>query len=63
MTVLPGVVDLSFAALEGHEDVSSVPALVPDVRNVVLQTAPGARFDIAPFAALFPDAEITLDER
>ncbi|MBQ1099118.1 NACHT domain-containing protein [Streptomyces sp. b94] len=63
MTVLPGVVDLSFAALEGHEDVSSVPALVPDVRNVVLQTAPGARFDVAPFAALFPDAEITLDER
>ncbi|WP_395572934.1 NACHT domain-containing protein [Streptomyces sp. BK79] len=63
MPVLPGVIDLSLAALEGHEDVSAVPGLLPDVRNVVLQTAPGARFDTAPFAALFPDADITLDER
>ncbi|MGW8066777.1 NACHT domain-containing protein [Streptomyces ziwulingensis] len=63
MPVLPGVVSLSLAALEGDEDVSAVPALVPGVRTVVLQTAPGARFDTAPFAALFPDAEVVLDER
>ncbi len=62
MPVLPGLRELNLPALEGDEDVSAVAARVPGVRRVVLQTAPGARFDPAPYRALFPDAEVTLVE-
>ncbi|MFD5297329.1 NACHT domain-containing protein [Streptomyces mutabilis] len=63
MQVLPGIDRLCFANLEGHEDLSATSAHVPGVRHVTLQTAPGARFDPAPYAALFPDAEVSVDER
>jgi hypothetical protein len=61
--VLPGVGELRLAALEGDEDVSALSSRLPGVRTVVLQTAPGARFDTTPYAALFPGAEVSVDER
>ncbi|WP_431331283.1 NACHT domain-containing protein [Streptomyces sp. IPPR8] len=63
LPVLPGVGELRLAALNGEEDVSVLPSRLPGVRTVVLQTAPGARFDTTPYAALFPDAEVSVDER
>ncbi|MFE5261955.1 NACHT domain-containing protein [Streptomyces coelicoflavus] len=63
MPVLPGVAELRLAALEGDEDVTALSSRLPGVRAVVLQTAPGVRFDPAPYAALFPDAEVSVDER
>ncbi|MFE0419171.1 NACHT domain-containing protein [Streptomyces tendae] len=63
MPVLPAVTTLGLANLQGREDVSGLTACLPGVRDVFLQTAPGARFDPAPYAALFPDAEVTVDER
>ncbi|MFK4544551.1 hypothetical protein RKD29_004147 [Streptomyces tendae] len=63
VTVLPTVTDLHVAAFEGDEDMSTVPARLPHVRQVFLHTTPGARFDPAPYLDLFPDADVTLDER
>ncbi|GAA4987416.1 NACHT domain-containing protein [Streptomyces hyderabadensis] len=63
VTVLPSVTELHVAAFEGDEDMSTLPVRLPRVRQVTLHTAPGARFNPAPYAALFPDAEVTVDER
>ncbi|MDT0614728.1 NACHT domain-containing protein [Streptomyces lancefieldiae] len=63
MPVLPGVIELRLAAFEGDEDVSALRGRLPGVRRLVVETAPGARFDTTPFAALFPGADVVLNER
>ncbi|MFB7657316.1 MULTISPECIES: NACHT domain-containing protein [unclassified Streptomyces] len=61
MPALPGVDDVNLIALDGSEDISVLAPRLPDVRTVALQAAPGASLDGARLAALFPDAEVTLE--
>ncbi|CAL9506958.1 NACHT domain-containing protein [Streptomyces sp. enrichment culture] len=63
MPVLAGLRELHLTAFQGDEDVSVVAARVPGVRHVDIQTAPGVRFDPAPYRAAFPNAAVTLAER
>ncbi|MGW4570147.1 NACHT domain-containing protein [Streptomyces tendae] len=63
LPVMPGITHLGLAAVQGNEDVSALRDRLPGLRSVLIQTAPGTRFDPAPYAALFPDAEVTVDER
>ncbi|MFJ8194905.1 NACHT domain-containing protein [Streptomyces sp. NPDC096094] len=62
MPPLPGISYLSIRNMDGDEDLSSLPALLTGVLDVALDAAPGVRLDIARYAALFPDADVTLDE-
>ncbi|MFE1027262.1 NACHT domain-containing protein [Streptomyces sp. NPDC058818] len=61
MPPLPGVVDLNLMDLEGHEDISVLPPLLPDLRTVTFSAAHGAALDTDRLAALFPDVEVLLD--
>ncbi|MFE5597618.1 NACHT domain-containing protein [Streptomyces coelicoflavus] len=63
MPVLPGITGLRLDPLGGGEDVSILATRLPNVRTVVVHPALGAHLDPAPYAALFPDAEVTVDER
>ncbi|MFI7338774.1 NACHT domain-containing protein [Streptomyces sp. NPDC050085] len=63
LPALPRIEVLRLASLHGTEDLSALPARFPYVRHVVLQTAPGRTFPADRYAPLFPDAEITIDQR
>ncbi|RSN51634.1 ATP-binding protein [Streptomyces sp. WAC 04229] len=58
MPALPGIVSLSLRALRGDEDLSVLPARLPDVRHVSLAAAPGRALDLGRATALFPGAEV-----
>ncbi|MCX3058430.1 NACHT domain-containing protein [Streptomyces beihaiensis] len=60
---LPRVEELRLASLRGTEDVGVLPSRLPGVRRVTLQTYPGATVPTAPYARLFPHAEIAVDQR
>lgn len=61
--LLPGITELRLVAFRGDEDVSALPSRLPGVRRVGLWPGSGERLDTASFATLFPNAEVTLDQR
>ncbi|WP_108987390.1 NACHT domain-containing protein [Streptomyces coelicoflavus] len=63
MPELPGVTFLRVTALHGAEDLAALASRLRGLRRVILQTCPGRRFATDRFAALFPDAEVTVVER
>ncbi|AQS68324.1 NACHT domain-containing NTPase [Streptomyces pactum] len=58
---LPGILELSLIGCKGDEDLSVLAPRLPDVRTVVLDSASDAPLDTERIAALFPDAEVTVD--
>lgn len=63
MPELPNIEFLRIPALHGAEDLSVLPSRLPSLREVILQTYPGKQFPADRYAALFPDAEVTVDLR
>ncbi|MGP3772809.1 NACHT domain-containing protein [Streptomyces sp. SDT5-1] len=60
---LPGIETLRLAGLLCTENLGPLPHRLPGLREVVLQTAPGATLPYERYARLFPDAEVTVDQR
>ncbi|WP_306318618.1 MULTISPECIES: NACHT domain-containing NTPase [unclassified Streptomyces] len=60
---LPGIEVLRLASLHGTEDLGPLPHRLPGVRELTLQTAPGATFPRERYARLFPQAWVTVDQR
>ncbi|MFI9827832.1 NACHT domain-containing protein [Streptomyces sp. NPDC051913] len=63
MPELPGVTVLRIPNMYGAEDLAPLVPRLPGVRSVILQNNPDRPFSAAAYAGLFPDIEITLDQR
>ncbi|GAA4010388.1 NACHT domain-containing protein [Streptomyces marokkonensis] len=61
--LLPDITELRLVAFRGDEDASVLSARLPGVRKVAVWAATGERLDATPFEALFPNAEVILEER
>ncbi|WP_329336350.1 NACHT domain-containing protein [Streptomyces sp. NBC_00663] len=63
MPELPGITVLRIPNMYGAEDLAPLVPRLPGVRSVILQNNPERPFSAAAYAGLFPDIEITLDQR
>ncbi|MFH8978424.1 NACHT domain-containing protein [Streptomyces sp. NPDC017890] len=63
MPELPGVEVLRVAAMEGTEHLAALAARLPGVHTVIMWNRQGHWFPVSDFQPLFPDAEVTLEQR
>ncbi|MFI8947394.1 NACHT domain-containing protein [Streptomyces sp. NPDC053750] len=63
MPVLPGVEALAVPAMEGTEHLAALASRLPGLHSVRLWNRSGHSFPVSDFQSLFPDAEVTLEQR
>ncbi|TWV51418.1 NACHT domain-containing protein [Streptomyces misionensis] len=63
MPELPGVEELQVPLMTGTEDLSTLSLRLPGLRTVILTPQPGSSFPASRYQDLFPNAELTVEER
>ncbi|WP_405802761.1 NACHT domain-containing protein [Streptomyces halstedii] len=63
MPELPGVEVLRVPNMDGTEHLAPLASRLPGLHTVILRQRPGHHFPLSGFRALFPNAEVILEER
>ncbi|WP_436947798.1 NACHT domain-containing protein [Streptomyces sp. SudanB52_2052] len=63
MPELPGIEELRVPSMDGTEHLAALASRLPGLQSVTLGNKPGHSFPVSGFQPLFPDADVTLDQR